>query len=58
MLSSAMIRPRQRLCSNLVNLEKNALWNMEGRTFEELAAIDLAGGDLEGNDVALCENES
>lgn len=27
------------------------------RTFEELAAVDLAGGDLEGDDMALEEQE-
>jgi hypothetical protein len=29
------------------------LWGTEGRTFEELAAVDLAGGDLEGDNMAL-----
>lgn len=28
------------------------------RTFEELSAVDLAGGDLEGDDMALQEDES
>lgn len=32
--------------------EVRGLWSV--RTFDQLAAVGLAGGDLEGDDVALC----
>ena len=33
-----------------------SVWGGE-RTFEELAAVDLAGGDFEGDDMALQREE-
>jgi hypothetical protein len=33
-----------------------SLWG-RGRTFEELAAVDLAGGDFEGDNMALQREE-
>lgn len=30
------------------------VWGRGGRTFDQLAPVGLAGGDFEGDDVALC----
>lgn len=54
MLSSAAIRIYQHLFS----YGGEDRCGVGGRTFEELAAVDLAGGDFEGDDMALQREES
>ncbi len=48
MLSSAGI------CVSTYRLGGGVFWELKCHTFDELAAVDLAGCDFQGDDVALC----